>query len=210
MNEKKIINVGIDIETLSTKPTAAIISIAAKSFDLGDEHVSESSIVINVNATSCAISGYDIDPETCKWWTDKDVEVKTGLLQKACTIHEALTQLTIWISNLKKNESADEVIVWTQGSDFDLAILRNAYSKEFPEKSRDATPWKYTNARCARTYVLEGLKLLFGYSDKPYSNIPNDGQEYKAHDPLSDISRTISNIQFVHNSLNFKVNEEKI
>lgn len=208
MEGKKIINICVDLETLSTLPTAAIISIAAKEFPLEtDKEYFYKQFKVNVNATSCAISGYHIEEETCKWWSEQSINAKEAVMNGTPkNIHEALKMFRDWVLELKDERKADEIHVWMQGTDFDGSILRYALRKEFAQYDREAVPWKYDALRDSRTYILEAIRLLYGDIEKPYSVIPKPERPFLVHDSVGDVDQTIWNIQYIHKSLKEKIN----
>ena len=207
---KKVINIGVDLETLSTLPTAAIISIAAKEFTLeaSDTEGHWAQFKVNINATSCALSGYHIEEETCRWWTERDQNAKESILNGVVKdIREGLKMFREWVLDLKEHHKADAVHVWMQGTDFDGSILRYALRKEFSTLERKAVPWGHADLRDARTYILEGVKMLHGDLDDPYSVIPKPEQQITVHSAMGDVDRMIWNLQHVYHSLNEKINQ---
>ena len=60
--KKKVVNIALDLETLSRRSTAAIIGIAAKAFSLGESKVTgeKTEFFRAVDGTSCAMHGFDI------------------------------------------------------------------------------------------------------------------------------------------------------
>lgn len=124
---KKVINIALDLETLSRRTSAAIIGIAAKAFSLGENKVKEDAYFFqSVDATSCAMLGFDIDQSTVEWWAQKPDKVKK---QFSCnrSIRWALSDLCEFVNKVKTDNDADTVCVWCQGTDFDIAVIRNAF-----------------------------------------------------------------------------------
>lgn len=209
---KQVINIVVDIETLSLQSDAAIISIAAVPFNPMVEEVN----VFNVfqvfpqgavkeleefyevvNATSCALQGMHIDMETVKWWEKKSEEAKADLLnRRPMNIGEAMNALHNYLEAIKNVFDAD-IKVWAQGSDFDFPILKNAYRKTMKDTK---LPWSYKMQRDARTYILEKLEKYYGLEEKPYDRIPPMPEKMKwvAHSALSDARRTAWCIAFVN------------
>lgn len=207
---KKVINIGVDLETLSLLPTAAIISIAAKEFSLeaGDSEEHWAQFKVNINATSCILSGYHIEEETCRWWSEREQEAKESVLNgNPQTIRYGLKMFRDWVLDTKESHKADAVHVWMQGTDFDGSILRYALRKEFPELGRDALPWRHADLRDARTYILEGIRLLHGDLEDPYSAIPKPEHPFSKHSAMGDVDQMIWNVQHVYHSLKQKINQ---
>lgn len=212
---KQVINIVVDIETLSLQSDAAILSIAAvpfnphglvgnhpsfdKVFDVypkgGEETLSPFYEVIN--ATTCALAGMHIDMETCLWWSKQDESAKAELLaREPMNIGAAMNAFHNYIESIKKAHDA-EVIVWAQGSDFDFPILTNAYRKVMKDAK---LPWHYRNKRDARSIVLDNLERLYGLEEKPYDRIeemPYPDKEVK-HSALYDAHRTAWSVAYVN------------
>lgn len=209
MKKKTILNIGVDLETLSTLPTAAIISIAAKEFNMeGYDMETYGQFKVNVNATSCALRGYHIEEETCRWWTENSADAKESVtIGTVKNIGEALKMFRDWVLEQKASHKADEVHVWMQGTDFDGSILRYALRKEFGHLGREAVPWKHDALRDSRTYILEAVHLLFGDLDDPYSAIPKPERPFIKHDAMGDVNQMIWNIQQINKLLTNKTSE---
>ncbi len=197
---KRVVNIAVDIETLSKRSTAAIIGIAAKPFSLGSNTVVDGSALwVPVDATSCAMYGLDFDPATVKWWSERPEEVKKQF-NYPCSLWYALRELETFISNTKKNNDADDVVIWCQGSDFDIPILRNAFVEVNNDREEKTVPWKYTNVRDARTFIYESVRLINPEAETPYSAIPNN-HEWRKHDAQSDCDQLIHNVTWVYKKL---------
>lgn len=204
---EKEINIAVDIETLSTKPTAAIIGIAAKVFDFkedGDSLLLDgSSIRYAIDATSCAMYGLDFDQKTVEWWSKKPQEAKEQFLD-TISIRCALVRFIEFIQKEKEKEHADKVLIWCQGTDFDISILRNAFAKVYGDSSEEIIPWKHADVRDSRTFILEGIRLIAPNEEKPYSLIPRRN-DWNKHDALSDCLQLIHNVRWVNKELNERI-----
>ena len=200
--EKKVINVGIDLETLSTFPTAAIIAIAAKVFKpVYDEDFDGEQFRVNINPMSCIVNGFHVEEETCKWWSEREDTVKKNMLNPSFPpqgIATALDSFVSWIEQLKLDYECDDVVIWMEGTDFDGAILRNALRRMFPERGRKAVPWHYRQLRDARTFILEGVRLFHGDVEDPFGLIPKPETPFLQHDPMGDVEQMVWNIQYVN------------
>lgn len=141
-----MIDVMIDLETMSTRSNAAIVSIGAVIFD-------ETSILDEfytpVNLTTCIEHGLHVDPRTVEWWEKQDPDaVLAWKTDSAPNMISALTEFCAWI---RKHGDSKIVRPWGNGADFDLVIMINAFN------SIDADPpWQFYNHRCFRT-----LKNMF-------------------------------------------------
>ena len=207
---KQSINITIDLETVSLKSDAAICSIAAQMFDpmalLNNPYSLPFPPVKNspspqfeavVNVASCITAGLDVDKATCRWWSERSDEAKASILATPVLLASALEELSNWLDLLRSHFDG-ELKIWCQGTDFDIPILANAY-----RACGLPLPWRHTDVRDARTYVLEHLEDLFGPEEKPYDRIPAmpDGEEWVHHSALSDARRTAWNVVWVNNLL---------
>lgn len=199
--KKKVVNIALDLETLSRRSTAAIIGIAAKAFSLGESKVTgeKTEFFKAVDGTSCAMYGFDIDPATVKWWSEKPEEAKEQF-SFTSNVKYALMNLTDFIKEVKAENGTDEVVIWCQGTDFDISILRNAYVEVFKDREEKELPWKFINVRDSRTFIYEGVRLIDPTVDDPYSIIPHsDG--WVEHDAMSDCRQLIHNVTWVNDKI---------
>lgn len=198
---KQRINIVIDLETASLQSDAAICSIAAQVFDpmalikdsnsqpFPPEGKSPSpQFMAVVNVASCITAGLDVDKATCRWWSERSDEAKASILATPVLLASALEELSKWLDLLRSHLDCD-VRIWCQGTDFDIPILTNAY-----RVCGLPLPWRHTDVRDARTFILEELEMLFGPEEKPYDRIPAMDEEWVTHSALSDARRTAWNI----------------
>lgn len=202
------VNIAVDIETLSKRPTAAIISIAARVFTLDGGPIT-SDIVFrqSVDATSCAMYGFDIDPATVDWWSRQDDELKEQFKENV-SIKSALENFAVYIDDALNMNNAVNAHIWCQGTDFDISILRNAYVVVNKDREEKNIPWNYSDVRDSRTFIQEGVKLLAPELEDPYSFIPKD-EGWVKHDAMSDVNRLIKNVQYVYRQLQNRLNQQK-
>lgn len=216
----KKINVVVDIETLSLRPDAAIISIAAVPFMLDKESLDNNDkygytgvpafdemkndiscpeeyapFYETIDATSCAMAGLAFDMDTVKFWSEMPDEAKSAIIEKPrVSIRQALEDLVAYLENLKAQHKTDELIIWVQGSDFDIPILKNAMYKVLGF-TPETLPWKHRNIRDARTFMLESLSLV--YPDTPVNELYGKLLPYNEltkHNSLHDCFWTALNI----------------
>lgn len=148
----------LDLETLSTKSNAVILTIGAIKIT---KDVINSGILpplenLNtfyrrINIQSCIDIGLETDQDTINWWKKQKPEAIFEAIenQDRIPIKQALQEFITWFG-LDTNEE-----VWAQGIDFDCVILRNAI-----EKCGLSIPWKFWNCRDSRTVLsLTGINL---------------------------------------------------
>ena len=100
-------DVMIDIETLSTKPNAVIVSIGAIKFDRKeplkplDEY---EQLYIRVSRESGELVGMDIDHSTVEWWGRQKEDIRYEALENPTDrldIKDALKKLSKWFKGSK-------------------------------------------------------------------------------------------------------------
>jgi exodeoxyribonuclease VIII len=148
-------NVMLDLETLSTLPNAAIVSIAAVYFDpltgeLGKEF--ERSITLK-----SAMEFGLVDGKTLAWWMKQSDAARQIFNEEQCTdLKSALYAFCNWLtmnSNSLKGGTPN-VQIWGNGATFDNVILSSAYDSINFKK-----PWPYSGDRDVRTLVELGKTL---------------------------------------------------
>lgn len=134
-----MIEIMVDLETMSTKSNAAIISIGAVKFDtrIKSEFYEVVALQSSINV------GLSVEARTILWWMEQDDESRNEF-HKGVHLSHALYKFSAWVGNGDKN-------IWGNGASFDNVILRNAY-----DACGLTTPWKFYEDRCYRT-----IKNLF-------------------------------------------------
>ena len=112
----------LDLETLSSGPRAAILSIGAVRFDLSLGIGPQIEIFIHPTSYHGVM---EIDADTVGWWMSQRDEAKE-LFRKCISegslpICTALDEFSQFVGN--DNDS----LIWGNGSTFDNIILRNSY-----------------------------------------------------------------------------------
>ncbi len=194
---KQTINIALDIETLSKRPTAAIISIAAKCFTFeGNQDIDNlPNFTYVINASTCAMYGLRIDMDTVEWWSRQSEEAKRSHLANGVnvvSIYTALCRLKEYYEDIHKEYPDATILIWCQGTDFDISIIRNAYQTVL---GTDA-PWPYDHVRDSRTFIHGLVGLINPEVENPYEVIPKN-PNWKAHDALSDCDQLIWNVRNV-------------
>ena len=161
-------NIMIDIETTSTNPDAAIVSIGAIRFARGGKlrKIGDmDSFYTKVSISSCEDVGLHTDPSTMDWWSRQDQSVRYEALENPThrlSIHDALRKLAEWIGR-------GDNLIWGNGDDFDCVILASAY-----RACGINVPWKFWNTRDVRTvFDLGGVK--------PW-DLPTELKHHPVHD----------------------------
>lgn len=127
----------IDLETMDTAPTAAIVSIGAVQFDpvagtLGPE------FYLIVSLETCLAAGLTVSGSTVMWWLGQSDAARAELTQPAWPLHAALDHLDGWYPG--------GAPVWGHGATFDVSIIENAY-----RRLGRSPPWDRRAPRDTRT-----------------------------------------------------------
>lgn len=173
-------DVMIDIETLSTRPDAAIVSIGAVAFDMRKLVVGDR-FYRNVDLRSSAAAGGHIDPDTVLWWMRQSDTARSALQRNRSTLPDALDALTDFLASCAPLAA---IRPWGNGVDFDMVILASAYRATGRE-----TPWKYWNQRDART--------LFAM----YPSVEKEAMRATAHNALDDAEAQVRHIFKIRESI---------
>lgn len=141
-------NLMIDLETLDTVASTAVVSIGAVFFDVETGELgAEFYAVITLDD---AVGNGSISRDTLIWWLKQDGRAQGVFNEHGGAQEEALSEFRTFI-----DEHTDECVVWGNGGDFDIAILNQKYEGN--------PPWKHYNSRCFRTMkaYLPKVKIDF-------------------------------------------------
>ena len=131
-------HVVIDLETLSTKSNAAIVSIGA----IKIENLRKTdTFYINVDARQGKEVGLDIDPDTINWWSNQPKEQQLAWQKDPHLLEFAFKEFTDWYGN-------ESIPIWGYGANFDVVILENAF-----KAIGHHIPWKFWDIYCLRTMM---------------------------------------------------------
>lgn len=162
-----MLDISIDLETLSTRNDAAILSIGACYFDMQTGEIGKT-FHRYINLEDNAQRGH-ISADTVKWWLKQDEDARASITQdKGINTGFALIDLKDFVPFNKQAK------FWSNGATFDLVILRNAFAR-----CGQITPWQYWQERDTRTIVDIAKRL--GGTD--VSKTPFTGTK---HDALAD------------------------
>jgi len=119
----------IDIETLSTLPSAAIITIGAVMFDPRGEDTEESlrehaQLFGPISFESNEKEGRHISASTIAWWLKQEPAAQAGLFEgNVVALRSALESFRQWVANAKPAPTR----LWCKDPDFDGVILGDAF-----------------------------------------------------------------------------------
>ena len=156
-------NVMIDIETLSLKPNAAVISIGVAAFSI-EEGVTDSS---EWKLKLSNVYGH-IDPDTVDWWMHQSDAAREDTF--GGTLRHSPFSAATGLRDFLAAHGGKDALIWANSPSFDLVILRNWWENMPAGRAHPTigdTPWpvSYRNERDFRTLVNLALDLDIDVSD---------------------------------------------
>lgn len=158
----KHLDITIDFETCAMTANAAVMQVAmvpwlrdndADPFSFDDMDIYEGC----VDLRTCVVDGFDFDPETIKWWSERNLKAKEAVTKgEPEAVDDVLIGMLNYICELKEKHALTSIFVWCQGMDFDIAILRNLCRK-YGVKLEEDIP--HTSFRDCRTVILEAALI---------------------------------------------------
>jgi exodeoxyribonuclease VIII len=139
----------LDLETWGVTPYSTIIMIGACVFDpyaFQPAEIIEDRFEVAINPAESP--GLRSDAETVLWWmaAERDVARTNWLGRPKLSLYEALDGFSDWLRSHSASAQCTDIRVWGNGSDFDNALLRQAY-----EVAKRDAPWSFRHNRCYRT-----------------------------------------------------------
>jgi hypothetical protein len=179
-------DVMLDLETLSTRPNAVILSLGAVKFDPYSTRIDvDEGINVRIDVDEQTELGRHVQQETIDWWATQPKEVQEEAFGESQRI--SLAEL---IKRLNKFlVGADNI--WCQGPVFDIAILEDLY-----RQLGIPTPWQFWQIRDSRT--------LFGVHGDP-----RDRNREGAHNALVDCCYQAIGVQEIYQQQGVKPRFEK-
>lgn len=132
----------VDVETLSTKPNAIIVTIAAVKFNLNSDNIETFSV--NINPRSSKNFGLHISQDTLDWWRKQNPEAVNAWQHSQIGLEDGLDQFSAFCNT-------SDMLYWSNGTHFDFPILESSY-----DATNKKVPWKYWNVHELRTAYLLG------------------------------------------------------
>lgn len=204
-----MLDITFDLETCALCPTAAVMSIGAMAWDRNNIKTPFFQLKENVQDPSCSfachidlrgmfVNNFTFDSKTAEWWETKSDDVKASVLSSdgydlPCRpIEVAVKDFFDWIEDVKKDKGEKDIYLWSQGSDFDIAILRNICYKYHIDFSVN-----YTHFRDHRTFYLEGARIICNLAEDifdekdAYKLVDEYEGKGSVHEPIYDCQRSI-------------------
>lgn len=151
----------IDLETLSTAPTAVVTQLGWCLFDPRAENV-QAYGCLYLNPDVQIKNGLTVDWGTIAWWLKQDEASRSLMARPTLGVilpSEALVAVT------RLFEARDVDGVWSHGACFDVAIVENLY-----RRANVRVPWDFRQVRDTRTlFWLAGPSLIWAKNDQKHS-----------------------------------------
>lgn len=163
----------LDLETLSTRPDATILTFGACKFNPYTQEEITQGIYFRINVDEQITLGRHVDDNTIEWWGKQAQDVYDEAFNPNDRISleqftQELNRFVVGVDN-----------IWAQGPVFDIVILENLYRQlGLP------TPWQYWQIRDSRT-------LLSSLGD------PRERNKAGLHNALEDCVSQAEAVQFV-------------
>lgn len=174
-------DVMIDLETLGTRPDAAIVQVGALAFEARPRGRVWNEAGFNRYVLVQDGAGR-IDNGTVAWWLQQPNAAKLGkALQSVAELEaDVLQALVDWPGLVVPGATWEDVdTVWAKPSNFDLPVLAAAFARYGMEP-----PWAHWKTRCART--------LFAFT----GGTPQvDASGLTVHDALDDCLIQVMGVQ---------------
>ncbi len=204
-----MIDITFDFETCALCPTAAVMSIGAVAWNRdadGDpfgqwkdgNEPRYKTFAMHVDLRSSFLDGFTFDKATSDWWAKQNDEAKRAVLESdnessPCSpVKYVVSNFFDWIIDVQHDTDFEDVSLWSQGTDFDIAILRNICNKY-----NIKIPVSHKNFRDHRTFYMEGAKFICDISGaefeprRAYALVDEYNGAGQAHDPVYDCKKSI-------------------
>jgi len=150
-----VVDVMVDLETMSTRGDAAFVSIGAVAFDPDGSSVPKDGKKVfhrNVDLQSCIDLGLRVSGDTVMWWLSRPDVARQSLMDPPpVPVTDVLTAFTEWYSSVTRYGSC----VWSHGATFDVPLISECY-----ERLGLKAPWKFWDVNDTRTVFRRvGMKL---------------------------------------------------
>ena len=158
-----MVHATIDIETISTRPNAVVLTIGGVKFDPMSNDDPHSKFYYRIDVNEQTAMGRDVEEDTLKWWSTQPEEIMMDALgdDDRHSVEDTMKALNKWLVGVDK--------IWCQGPVFDICILENLATDIGSHYN-----WKFWQIRDSRT--------LFGLLPKD----PRKEMNFAAHNALED------------------------
>lgn len=184
--EKRILDIMLDVETLSTANNPVLTQLSAVSFRIEDG-IPLDEFNKFINPQSCVKVGLTCSdgfiglnkPEcTMDFWLNQPSEVFKKVILKAFLEGEdlpvVLEAFTAWVKETMEKNNCTHVKVYGNGPAADCVWVRSAY-----DACQLNPPWQYWDDACVRTYVDMEERI---YNASTKRNMTFKGEKHNAID----------------------------
>ena len=176
------IDITFDLETAGRTANCAVMQVAAvawqrdaESDPFYEDDMEHYMYNEHIDLRTCLVDGFEFEPETVAWWSQRSEAAKravcAGLPEP---VEEVFTSFLHWIEYVVKATGANSVCLWCQGSDFDIAILRNICHR-YDLHLEDIIA--HTQFRDARTVILESAHARYRKEIREDNKSVNGGEK---------------------------------
>ena len=178
----KQIHVMVDTETLGLSQNALLLSVGAQVFNPLVGYAGFPSFYQEIDALSYP---GEVDISTLQFWFSHTKETgKIPPIYGTTPAAAVARDFLYWLIDLKEGKP-DELVIWANGTDFDIPKLQRLMDRK--------EPWKYNSVRDYRTILK-----LFSSPDSPKFKGEN------AHNALADCEFQISQLVPIFQNLRAK------
>lgn len=180
-------HVMIDIETLSTQPTATVLTIGAAAFHPSEPDVVLDSIDIRIDQNHPDTPKRHVSEDTLAWWKKQSDGAKESLTGGTLSLNEALAHLSDFVVRARERDKSQKLCVWGNDPDFDMVILADC----FRDSKTILCPWQFWESRSTRTMKMLAQDLLGINHKKHYTR---NGTYHNAEDDAIYQAKMVADI----------------
>ena len=162
-------DVMLDIETMSDRSNAALVSMAAVEFNLATGETGREFYKV-IDLQSCLDAGLTVNAGTIYWWLQKSDEARKRICENGEHIQKVLVDFNRWMQ-----DCVDKARIWGNAARFDIGILEDAYKACYFD-----IPWYFRSEMDVRTLV--------SFAPEIKANMLLDGIH---HNPIDDCKHQI-------------------
>ena len=158
-------DVMLDLETMSKKSNAALVSIGAVEFNL-DTGETGREFYETIDLQSCLDLGLKVEGSTIYWWLQQNQTARNAICHEPKHLSVVVLEFNKWMQ-----DCIEKVNIWGNAARFDIGKLEDAYVACGYHKN----PWYFRSERDVRTLV--------SFAPEIKANAPMLGIE---HSPTDD------------------------
>ena len=145
----------IDFETCGLTANAAPMQVAIVPWrrEAENDPFVLKPLVGYVDLRTCVVDGFDFDPATLRWWSERTEAAKSAVCDgPAEPVEDVLASIIDYLRSAEEQYQLDSICLWAHGMDVDCAILRSL-CRRFDIDLENIVP--HTSFRDCRTVILE-------------------------------------------------------